>query len=70
MQNSTLVVGGLSEFKENVKPQKSLLEQIESAKSVYEVQELLKVGGKYIGASKKTMRMWAKASAKRISELS
>jgi hypothetical protein len=66
------VVNSLSEFKDKVvlQPQSSLLDKIENAQSVKELNDLLKVGASYTGAKPKTLKMWAKAAARRISVLS
>lgn len=66
IENSTSIVGGLSEFKEEKKSSKSLLQRIEEATSIEEIQNLLKLGGTYKKASNGTIRMWAKAGAKRM----
>lgn len=67
--NSPLIVNSLSEFKEEEVSQKSLLERIEEAKSEEEIQELLKIGSTYKRASTKTLKMWAKAAAKKSEQL-
>jgi uncharacterized membrane-anchored protein YjiN (DUF445 family) len=61
--NSSSIVNGLSEFKEDSFLQKSLLEKIEEATCNEEIQELLKIGSTYKKASTKTLKMWAKAAA-------
>jgi len=67
--NQPLVINSLSEFKEEEASQKSLLERIEEAKSDEEIQGLLKVGATYKKASTKTLKMWAKAAAKKSEQI-
>lgn len=67
--NSQTIVSGLSEFKENLNQQESLLEKIEKASSNEEIHELLKIGSTYKRASHKTLKMWAKAAAERTKQL-
>lgn len=69
--NPPLIINTLSEFKEEeeASSQKSLLQKIEEAKSDEEIQELLKLGSTYKKASTKTLKMWARAAAKKSEEL-
>lgn len=63
--NSPVIINTLTDFQETEKPRKSLLEQINSASSEMEIKELLKTGASYKNASVKTLKMWAKAAAKK-----
>jgi hypothetical protein len=69
MNGQAMIVGGLSEFKEDQTVQKSLLQRIEEATSDEEIQELLKLGSTYKKASVKTLKMWAKAAAVRSDQI-
>jgi len=69
MNGQSVIVGGLSDFKENQGPKKSLLERIEQSSSVEEIEELLKLGSTYKKASVKTLKMWVKAAAKKSEKL-
>lgn len=70
--NPPLIVNSLSEFKEEdrrASEEKSLLQRIEEATSDEEIQTLLKVGSTYKKASTKTLKMWAKAAARKSEQL-
>jgi hypothetical protein len=67
MDNTSIkIIGGLSEFNEDKKSGKSLLQRIQEAKSEPEVNTLLEIGKSYKHASVKTMKMWVKASFDKI----
>lgn len=67
MEDTSLVIGGLSEFKEDKKSvnNKSLLNRIKEAKNSTEITYLLSVGGTYKNVSLKTMRMWSEEAARK-----
>ncbi len=69
MSNQSIIVGGLSEFKEDQIPKKSLLQRIEEAKSKEEIKDLLKLGSTYKKASTKTLKMWARSAALRSEQI-
>ncbi len=69
MEQTTKVVSGLSEFKEDKKPDKGLLQRIKEAKSESEVEYLLNVGKSYKKVSVGTMKKWVKAATKRSVDL-
>lgn len=60
----TMIVGGLSEFKEDKNSKISLRQRIKNASSSEEILELLKIGSSYKKASVKTLKKWAKEAAK------
>jgi hypothetical protein len=69
MEQTTKIVGGLSEFKEEKTQTKGLLQRLEEAKNETEVDYLLGVGKTYKKVTVGTMRKWAKVAAKRKESL-
>jgi hypothetical protein len=69
MEQTSKIVGGLSEFKENKTGGKSLLQRIEEANNETEVNYLLGVGKTYKKASVGTMRSWVKAASQRMEKI-
>jgi hypothetical protein len=63
MEQTTKIVGGLSEFKEDKKNDKGLLQRIREAKTTTEVDYLLGVGQTYKKVTIGTMRKWSKIAA-------
>ena len=66
MEQSTKIVGGLSDFKEEKKSEKSLLQRINESTTKKDVEYLLGVGGTYKKASSGTLRKWSKAASKKL----
>ena len=60
------IVGGLTEFKEDKKFGKSLLQRIQEAQNEFEVNYLLDLGKSYRKAAPGTMKQWVMTASKKI----
>lgn len=65
MDTPIKIVGGLSEFKEEKKFGKSLLQRIEEAQNESEIDYLLRIGETYKKASTKIVKEWNKTANKK-----
>lgn len=65
MEQTTKIVGGLSEFKGDKKQTDGILNRLKSAKTIEEVDYLMGVGKTYKKVTTGTMRKWAKIAAKK-----
>ena len=66
MEDSTKIVGNLSEFKVENKPKMGLLDKIELATNEAEVNYLLSIGNTYKKVSNGTIKKWNKVADKKI----
>jgi hypothetical protein len=64
MEQTTKIVGSLSEFKEN-KLSIGLLNRLKTAKTAEEIDYLMSVGKTYNKVTVGTMKKWAKIAAKK-----
>jgi hypothetical protein len=69
MEQTTKIVGGLSEFKEDKKQTRGLLQRLEEAKTEQEIEYLIGVGKTYKNVSTGTMKKWIRAATKRGTKL-
>lgn len=69
MEDSTKIVTGLSEFKEEKNKINGLLRRIMDAKTETDINYLLKIGTTYKKVSAGTIKKWTRASIKRLKEI-
>lgn len=69
MEQTTKIIGGLSEFKEDKNISKGLLQRIEEAKTEQEIEYLLGIGKTYKYVTPGTMKKWIKTATKRGTKL-
>jgi uncharacterized protein YtpQ (UPF0354 family) len=69
MNDAIKIVGRISEFKEDKKSEKSLLDRITEAKNETEIDYLLGVGKSYKKVHVGTIKKWIKAASAKMAEL-
>ena len=69
MEQTTKIIGGLSEFKQDKSQGDGLLNRLRSAKTSTEIDYLLGVGKTYKNVTVGTIRKWEKVASKKKGDL-